>query len=110
MALTMALSAKRISMTLPERIAAAIAAPSMHRHKCAVCGLEWDCDSIDDKKPERSWKLGPFDKCGITVSAKSNGTGPYCEPCRSAEMLSRYKEHRKLLPKKMRRITSLSYL
>lgn len=27
------------------------------------------------------WKDRPFDKCGISVAAKSNGNGTWCDGC-----------------------------
>lgn len=73
----------------------------MHTHKCSVCKTEWKCD-------DPQWKNRSFVKCGISESARVNGDGPYCEPCRRAEMIARYKEHRKL-PYAQRKRSSFSY-
>lgn len=40
------------------------------------------------------WKKRPFAKCGISVAAKVNGDGPYCDRCRKRELRASLKAWR----------------
>ncbi len=55
---------------------------SKHSHKCETCGHEWRCVDYE-------WGVLPLDKCKVTQAVKVNGQGPYCNPCRTAEMKRR---------------------
>jgi hypothetical protein len=60
-----------------------------HSHTCCVCRVTWECY-------DEEWMTRPLAKCGITVSAKSNHAGPYCNVCRTGIEFLRYCQHREI--------------
>lgn len=48
-----------------------------HTHKCCRCGRRWNC---------RAYTLKECKAKGVFRAVQVNKDGPYCEPCRQAEM------------------------